>query len=234
MIPSHYIPTSMYQCLLYGFIYFLFFSFNAGGQTAHTQEPVIAKAGNAFITEREYLQRYELLPYQYRNRPSNIEESKLVFLYSLIAEKLLAQDAESRHLDQDTAFQQAFDQIKKNFARDQLYREQIQAKVAVTKAEVRNAITDAERQHRCILCAQTAEDVQRVLSFSSRHYDGIIEGYRHVDLGRGRSSNRTGGISFKERRLLTGRYHDVGVFYPASGKRMAEFLFHFNAATSRV
>ena len=116
------------------------------GQSVQTQESVLAKAGNLFITEREFLERFELLPNQFRNRPANIEESKLLFLYSLIAEKLLAQEAETMHLDQDSLFQQAIVQIKKNLVRDQLYREQIREKVKVARTEVQKAIVDAKRQ----------------------------------------------------------------------------------------
>jgi hypothetical protein len=135
----------MNRNLLYGFIFIVVCNCS-WGQSDQVQEPVIAKAGNVFITEKEFIERYELLPYQYRNRSSNIEESKLVFLYSLIAEKLLAQEAVERHLDQDTIYQKAMAQIRKNFARDQLYREQVQARVTVSKTELMHAMIDAKRQ----------------------------------------------------------------------------------------
>ena len=51
---------------------------------------VLAKAGDLFVTEKEFLQRFELLPALQRSRKSRLEESKLELLYSLIAEKLLA------------------------------------------------------------------------------------------------------------------------------------------------
>jgi parvulin-like peptidyl-prolyl isomerase len=99
-----------------------------------------------YVSEQEFLERYELLPWQYRNRANNIEESKLVFLYSLVAEKALAQEALAQHLDQDSLYQHAIDGIKKMLARDQLYREEISGRVRVSNEEVRKAIIDAKRQ----------------------------------------------------------------------------------------
>jgi hypothetical protein len=125
---------------------FLVCTIFCSGQSLQTQESVLAKAGNLYITEREFLERFELLPNQFRNRLANIEESKLLFLYSLVAEKLLAQEAETRHLDQDSLFQQAIIQVKKNLVRDQLYREQIRERVKVSRTEVQKAIVDAKRQ----------------------------------------------------------------------------------------
>jgi hypothetical protein len=115
-------------------------------QSLETRESVLAKAGNQFITEKEFIERYELLPNQFKNRSSNIEESKLLFLYSLVAEKLLTQEAETRHLDSSSLFQNAMAQVKKNLIRDQLYREQIREDVKVTPSEVQKAIIDAERK----------------------------------------------------------------------------------------
>lgn len=99
-----------------------------------------------YVSEQEFLERYELLPGQYRNRANNTEESKLVFLYSLVAEKLLAQEALTRHIDLDSGYQQAIAGIKKMLSRDQLYREEISGKIKVSKEEIQKATIDAKRQ----------------------------------------------------------------------------------------
>ena len=128
-------------------IIFLLVGFSlCGAQAVQTNEPVLAKVGGLYITEREFLERFELLPSQLRSRSSNIEESKLLFIYSLVAEKLLAQEAEARQLTEDSVVQKALYQIKKNLVRDQLYREQIQEKVKVSSTEIQKATIDAERQ----------------------------------------------------------------------------------------
>lgn len=118
---------------------------SANAQPAGNEGPFIARVGNMFISEQEFLKRYELLPGAYRNRPNNVEESKLVFLYSMVAEKLLAQEASDRHLDQDSGFLKSLDGIRKMLVRDELYREEISGKVVIPKAELHNAIVDARR-----------------------------------------------------------------------------------------
>jgi hypothetical protein len=124
----------------------LFCVYVSRAQPSEHQSSTIARAGTLYISEQEFLERYELLPWQYRNRANNIEESKLVFLYSLIAEKLLAQEALARHIDQDSIYQHAIGGIKKMLARDQLYREEISGKITISQEEIRKAIIDAKRQ----------------------------------------------------------------------------------------
>ena len=82
----------------------------------------------------------------YPNRTNNTEESKLVFLYSLVAEKLLAQEALARHVDQDSMYRYAVSGIKKMLARDQLYREEVSGKIKISREEVQSAVIDAKRQ----------------------------------------------------------------------------------------
>jgi hypothetical protein len=137
--------TQMIKNFLYSIVCFLWIGLGRS-QPADHQNSFIARVGQSYISEHEFLERYELLPWQYRNRKNNVEESKLVFLYSLIAEKVLAQEALTRHIDQDSMYQQAVDGIKKMLARDQLYREEISGKVQVSKREIQKAIIDAKRQ----------------------------------------------------------------------------------------
>ncbi len=115
-------------------------------QPVENQGSYVARAGSIYISEEEFLKRYELLPGQHRNRRGNVEESKLAFLYSLVAEKQLAQEAVERHIDQDTTFQNSIFGITKMLARDQLYQEEISGKITVTNPEIQKAITDARRQ----------------------------------------------------------------------------------------
>jgi hypothetical protein len=124
----------------------LFYLCVGRSQPAEPHSGVLARAGTLYVSEQEFLERYELLPWQYRNRANNTEESKLVFLYALVAEKILAQDALARHIDQDSMYQQAVAGIKKMLARDQLYREEVSNKIKISKGEVQKAIIDAKRQ----------------------------------------------------------------------------------------
>ncbi|HET6272927.1 MAG TPA: hypothetical protein VFG32_08100 [Bacteroidota bacterium] len=115
-------------------------------QSLRDGESYVGKAGEQFISEQEFLQRFELLPSLYRDRKSQLETAKLELLYSIIAERLLAQEAEARGLVSDTLFQREFGEINALFARDQLYRDEVSAKVTVTQDEIRNGIAQAQRQ----------------------------------------------------------------------------------------
>ena len=48
----------------------------------------VARVGNISISDKEFLERYELTPGTNRQRKSTIESQKIEFLFSLIAEKL--------------------------------------------------------------------------------------------------------------------------------------------------
>ncbi len=111
-------------------------------------DPILARAGKTFITEREFLERFELTPALYRSRTSHLEEEKLTTLYSLIAEKLLAEDATDRHLDRDSLYQSAITEITKLLARDELYRQEVARKVEIHTDEIERGMKQARREIR--------------------------------------------------------------------------------------
>jgi len=121
------------------------------GTVLHSQPPkssdeYIAKAGKTFISEDEFVRRFELLPGFGRHRANQLEGAKAELLYSMIAEKLLAEEASARGLDKDSTFDRAFYEIRKMLSRDELYREEISQKVHVTNEEVSKGIARALRQ----------------------------------------------------------------------------------------
>jgi hypothetical protein len=155
-------------------------------QGDRAQERVVARAGDVFITEREFKERFELLPALYRHRKAQLESSKLELLYSMVAEKLLAQEAQDRKLDQDTAFTAAFLELRKLLARDELYREEITQKVTVSREEVDRERHNAERlAHVAYLFFARREDAQfvrdrivTVADFDRLDLDSTLEGAR--------------------------------------------------------
>jgi parvulin-like peptidyl-prolyl isomerase len=115
----------------------------ATGQHTPQGEGILARAGARFITEREFRERFELLPGLYRHRGAGLEVTKLEFLYMLAAEKLLAQEAATRGLDRDSAFLAGLDGVRRLLARDQLYREEVRQSVTVTPADIAAGIRQA-------------------------------------------------------------------------------------------
>jgi len=99
-------------------------------------EKPLAKIGNLSITKDEFLQRYEFTPLFGKNRKGMRESLKLEFLYSLVAEKLWALEAENQKLDTMEVMKFAGEEYEKMFVRDVLFRKEIKSKIKVTEKEI--------------------------------------------------------------------------------------------------
>ncbi len=104
---------------------------------------VIARAGDMFISEQEFLERYEMLPGFGRHRPSQAEAAKLELLYSIVAEKLLAQDAAAGGLERDTVVRLGVLETAKLLARDELYKREVIQNVVLSEGEIERGIAMA-------------------------------------------------------------------------------------------
>ncbi len=124
----------------------LFLTSSLWSQADRSGEAVIARAGNVFITEKEFIERFELLPGLYRHRLPQLPTAKLEFLYSLIAEKLLVQEAAARNLDRDSAYLSALNAMRRLLSRDELYRQEVKARVHLSGHEIAEGCARARRQ----------------------------------------------------------------------------------------
>lgn len=115
-------------------------------QQERADQRYLARAGEVFISEAEFLQRFELLPALYRHRKPQLQQAKLDLLISMIAEKLLSQEARRRNLELDSLYGNALLDVRKLLARDELYHREVSEKVTVTKAEIDAGIRNALRQ----------------------------------------------------------------------------------------
>lgn len=111
-------------------------AFRLGAQDVSPERAILARAGTVEVTEKEFRERFELTPGLYRQKGS-LQSRKEEFLISLVAEKLLAQEALARGLDVDSLHRLAMLELTRLFARDALYRQEVSAKVSVSDAEVR-------------------------------------------------------------------------------------------------
>jgi parvulin-like peptidyl-prolyl isomerase len=124
----------------------LFLASAAPAQTNPVSEPAIARAGNVFISEREFLERFELTPGLYRHRKPQLEQEKLTLLYSMVAEKLLAQEALARNRDTAAIYTGALSDITRLLVRDELYRQEVRSRVTVSTGEIKDGITRVRKQ----------------------------------------------------------------------------------------
>jgi foldase protein PrsA len=96
------------------------------------QERIVATIGGYEISEDEFLERYELTP-RINAAYKEIENSlKNEVLYSIIAEKLWALEAEELRLTKSELLESSYKTIEKMYVRDALYREEILTKVKLT------------------------------------------------------------------------------------------------------
>jgi len=111
------------------------------------EEKVVAKVGNEEITEDVFLERYELTP-QVNAAMIGAEESlKSEVLYSIIAEKLWALEAEREGLSNSELMKTTYKTIEKMYVRDALYRKEILDKVELTN----EYLTEAFKRNSKIL-----------------------------------------------------------------------------------
>ena len=106
--------------------------FSASAVLAQTNnDKVLAKVGNKVITHQEFKNRYELTPQVGRHVKGREEYLKAELLYTMIAEKLWASEAESYGYDTTDIMTLTFSALEKMYWRDALYQEEIRKKVEI-------------------------------------------------------------------------------------------------------
>lgn len=126
-------------------------------QTEAPGEAILARAGSVGITEKEFRERFELTPGLYRQK-GTLQSRKEEFLISMVAEKLLAQEARARGLEADSLYRTAILELTRLIARDALYRQEVSAKVTLSDAEVRSGVWRARSLLRVTFLFSEVED----------------------------------------------------------------------------
>lgn len=95
----------------------------------------LARVGNKVITVQEFKDRYELSPQIGRHIKDREEYLKAELLYSMIAEKLWAVEAENLGYDTTEIMNLTFKALEKMYWRDALYQEEVRKKVDIAPEE---------------------------------------------------------------------------------------------------
>lgn len=117
---------------------------NCGLLFAQNDESAVAQIGNEKITAKEFRLRYELSPYIPSNRNIDPDSIKYDFLYSLIAEKLWARDAEDLGFTNTEKFNSIFEPLEEMFARDALFKIEVEDKVFLSANDINSAIIKSQ------------------------------------------------------------------------------------------
>jgi parvulin-like peptidyl-prolyl isomerase len=121
--------------------YQLLFSIHIFSQT---KEEIIARVGKETINAKEFQLRYELSPYIPNDKNIDPDSIKYDFLYSLIAEKLWAKDAEDLGLLNSKKFKSIFKPLEEMFARDALFKKEVENKVLISAKDMNDGIIKSQ------------------------------------------------------------------------------------------
>jgi hypothetical protein len=106
----------------------LFFSYH----TIIAQEQYLAKIGNTEISASEFNNRFEFTP----KVKSDFDSTKVNFLYSIIAEKLWALEAQSLSMDSIPYVYNSVKNIERKLVKDKLYKIEVENKVRIKEREI--------------------------------------------------------------------------------------------------
>ena len=126
-------------------------------------EAVLATVGNDVITVEEYRARYALTVFPYKDQERLTPIVRRQFLYALIAERLLAQEARRQGFDAEDRFRRNRRMAEEMFVRDRLYRDSIRSVVTVSDAEVRAFFEKEQRRIEYDFLFSAAEEEMRNL-----------------------------------------------------------------------
>ena len=107
-------------------------------------QKIITKIGSEIITVSEFIERYELNPQTNAGIVGAEASIKPEILYSIIAEKLWAMDAEKMGIVKTRQFDFYFKPIEDLFVRDALFRQEIENKITVSKSELEKGINKSQ------------------------------------------------------------------------------------------
>lgn len=110
------------------------------------EDRVVAQVGNYKIYESEFKDRFDFTAHPKLLSKSDKEAAKLEFLKQLIAEKLLALDAEKKGLNNEKEFKDILKPLENIFVRDELYKNEIRDKVKYATSDIKDGIEKIKKK----------------------------------------------------------------------------------------
>ncbi len=127
----------------------------------------LATVGTSVITARDFLERLELMPWPGKDSRQDHDSAKIRALRSLVAEKLLAQEAAVRGLGRDTTTRRHVAGLEQLMVRDELFKREVIARVQITDNEVGEGMKRYPRELRLLYMRspskETAEELRRTV-----------------------------------------------------------------------
>ncbi len=120
--------------------YIVFFSLLFASNSFSQSGPAVARVGDSYISADEFKYRFELSPHIFPEDETDVDSMKLDFLYSIIAEKLWADEAEKMGYTDNPKFLFFISPLKDMYVRDALFQKEIKSKVKVSTEDILNGI----------------------------------------------------------------------------------------------
>jgi len=140
-------------------------------------QPYVARVGSKVITDSEFLERYEFTPGFKRHIKQMDDSNKLEFLFTLIAEKLLALEAKNLKLDTTEVMQFSRKAFERMFVRDKLFQEEIRNKISVTDKELIEAtVKNNSKLYVNFLFSQDKDEIDQLFNYLKQgiSFDSIL------------------------------------------------------------
>ena len=140
-------------------------------------QPYVARVGSKVITDSEFLERYEFTPGFKRHIKQMDDSNKLEFLFTLIAEKLLALEAKNLKLDTTEVMQFSRKAFERMFVRDKLFQEEIRNKISVTDKELIEAtVKNNSKLYVNFLFSQDKGEIDQLYNYLKQgiSFDSIL------------------------------------------------------------
>lgn len=100
------------------------------------QNEIVAKAGSVSVTKEEFVKRFELSPHPRPDKDFDSVKIKRDFIKTIIAEKLLAQEAIKKGFDKTKEFADSYNFMRDFYLRDMLYSKEVKNKVVLPEADL--------------------------------------------------------------------------------------------------
>jgi len=111
---------------------------------AQNENEVLAKIGSDIITVEQFQNRFDFMPHL-NYSSSNIDSAKKEFLYSLVAEKLWALEADELQIDTIESVKLSLKSLEKLFVKDELYKKEVDSKINITSSEISTGLSRVTR-----------------------------------------------------------------------------------------
>lgn len=138
---------------------------------AQNETQIIAQIGGKNITLNEFVNRFEFMPHL-NYSAQNFDTLKKEFLYSLIAEKLWAINAEELKYDEFDEIKYSLKTLEKLFIKDELYKKEVVSNLSLSNSEINFGLLSVSRiLNAAIISSTDSMEIYNVYNLLRNGFD---------------------------------------------------------------